>query len=81
VQTAKGHSVFVVKDGKAEVRNVEVGEWQGADGWFITSGLKRGEEVVVNGTNKLRDGVPVKIAQQGTSELKSLNNSPQKVSE
>jgi membrane fusion protein (multidrug efflux system) len=81
VQTAKGHSVFVVKDGKAELRNVEVGEWQGADGWFINSGLKKGEEVVVNGTNKLRDGVPVKITQQTTAELKSLKNSSNKVSE
>ncbi len=81
VQTAKGHSVFVVKDGKAELRNVEVGEWQGADGWFINSGLARGEEVVVAGINKVRDGVPVKITQQTTAGLESPKNSSDKVSE
>ncbi|HWP90716.1 MAG TPA: efflux RND transporter periplasmic adaptor subunit [Thermodesulfobacteriota bacterium] len=77
VQTAKGHAVYVVKDGKAELRNVEVGEWQGADGWFITSGLKRGEEVVVTGTNKLREGAPVKIAQQSTAGAQGADPSSQ----
>jgi membrane fusion protein (multidrug efflux system) len=77
VQTAKGHAVFVVKDGKAELRNVEVGQWQGADGWFITSGLKSGEEVVVNGTNKLREGTPVKVAQQSTEEPQAADTSSQ----
>jgi membrane fusion protein (multidrug efflux system) len=77
VQTAKGHSVFVIKDGKAELRPVEVGEWEGRNGWFITSGLKSGEEVVVVGTNKLRDGAPVKVAQQPTAELMNPDNSSQ----
>ena len=76
-QTAKGHSVFVIKDGKAELRNVEVGEWEGRDGWFVSSGLKSGEEIVVNGINKVRDGVPVKVTKKGTSEIKSTENSSQ----
>ncbi|HEX2014965.1 MAG TPA: efflux RND transporter periplasmic adaptor subunit [Nitrososphaera sp.] len=77
VQTAKGHAVYVVKEGKAELRNVEVGEWKGADGWFITAGLKSGEEVVVTGTNKLREGAPVKVAQQGTAEAQGADTSSQ----
>jgi len=78
VQTAKGHAVFVVKDGKAELRNVEVGEWQSSDGWFITSGLKSGEDIVVNGTNKLREGALVKVAREGTTETQGTDTAPQK---
>lgn len=73
IQTAKGHALYVVNDGKAEQRNVEVGEWQGSDGWFITSGLKSGEEVVVIGTNKLQEGSLVKVAQQSSTDSKSAN--------
>jgi membrane fusion protein (multidrug efflux system) len=73
IQTAKGHALYVIKDNKAELRNVQVGEWQGSDGWFITSGLKSGEEVVVNGTNKLRDGSPVKVVQQGATGAQDAN--------
>jgi membrane fusion protein (multidrug efflux system) len=77
IQTAKGHAVYVVKDGKAELRNVEAGEWQGNDGWFITSGLKNGEEVVVVGTNKLREGAPVKMIKQNTAETQSGDTASQ----
>lgn len=77
MQTAKGHSVYIVKDGKAELRNVEAGEWQGANGWFITSGLKPGEEVVVNGTNKVREGALVKVAQQSSTETQGADTASQ----
>ncbi len=77
MQTAKGHSVYIVKDGKAELRNVEAGEWQGANGWFITSGLKPGEEVVVNGTNKVREGALVKVAQQSATETQGADTASQ----
>jgi len=77
MQTAKGHSVYIVKDGKAELRNVEAGEWQGSDGWFITSGLKPGEEVVVNGTNKVREGALVKVAQQSATETQGADTASQ----
>ena len=77
MQTAKGHAVYVIKDGKAELRNVEAGEWEGSDGWFITSGLKGGEEVVVNGTNKLREGALVKVVQAGNTQPQGSNASSQ----
>jgi multidrug efflux pump subunit AcrA (membrane-fusion protein) len=43
---------------KAEFRSVEVGERSGSD-WIITKGLKPNERIVVEGFQKLRNGVPV----------------------
>ncbi len=57
-QGAKSHFVWVVKDGKAEYRPVQVGDWYGDD-WFITDGLQAGEEVVVDGVMTLAPGAPV----------------------
>jgi membrane fusion protein (multidrug efflux system) len=45
-------------DGKAEIRPVNVGPRVGSD-WVITSGLKRGEKVVVEGLQKIKAGTPV----------------------
>ncbi len=45
-------------DGKAEIRPVQVGPRDGKD-WVITSGLKVGEKIVVEGLQKIRNGVPV----------------------
>jgi RND family efflux transporter MFP subunit len=45
-------------DGKAEIRPVETGPRTGGD-WVITSGLKPGEKVVVEGFQKLKSGAPV----------------------
>lgn len=50
--------VAVVTDGKAEIRPVKVGQRDGSD-WVIESGLKAGETVIVEGTQKVRSGVPV----------------------
>ena len=59
-QGGKGHFVWVIdKDGKAENRPVTPGDWYG-DQWFINSGLKAGEQVVVGGALKLRAGAAVK---------------------
>jgi outer membrane protein OmpA-like peptidoglycan-associated protein len=57
-QGAKGHFVWVVKEGKAELRPVKVGDWLGSD-WFISEGLNKGEEVVVDGVLTLAPGAPV----------------------
>jgi membrane fusion protein (multidrug efflux system) len=45
-------------DGKAEIRPVKVGARTGTD-WVITSGLKAGEKVVVEGLQKIKAGAPV----------------------
>ncbi len=59
-QSAKGHFVWVVnKDGKAEVRPVDVGDWNGDD-WFVTQGLAPGDVVIVDGTVRLVPGAAVK---------------------
>ena len=48
-QSQTGHVVWVIDaSGKSELRPVEVGDWQGND-WIITSGLKGGEKVIVDG--------------------------------
>lgn len=60
-QGSKSHFVWVVnKDGKAEQRIVEVGDWHG-DNWFINDGLKPGEKVVVDGALKVAAGAPLKV--------------------
>ncbi|MGE8546034.1 efflux RND transporter periplasmic adaptor subunit [Alcaligenes sp. Marseille-Q7550] len=52
--------VYVVKDGRAVRRQVDVGLRQ--DGWVQVSGeLKAGENVLVAGLQKVTDGVPVDI--------------------
>lgn len=69
-QGAKGSFVWVVNaEGKAEFNPVVVGSWLGEE-WFINSGLKGGETVVVNGALKLRAGVPVKIVEEDSKEKK-----------
>ncbi len=58
---AKGHFVWCVdKEGKAEVRNVTVGDWIGDD-VFIESGLAAKDRVMVDGVMMLAVGMPVKI--------------------
>ena len=53
------HQVAVVKtDDHVEIRNVELGNTVG-DLWIVTSGLKTGEQVVVEGLQKVRDGMKV----------------------
>jgi membrane fusion protein (multidrug efflux system) len=54
-----GLYVIVVDDtGKAEVRSIEAGEWYDDD-WIIKGGLKAGEQVVVDGVNKVVAGQQV----------------------
>jgi len=58
----QGKFVYVVDEkGIAQARPVEAGQWAG-DRWVITSGLKGGERVIVDGVMKIGPGAPVKIA-------------------
>jgi len=58
-QGSEGHFVWVVdKDGKARPRPVQVGSWQGND-WFVSEGLRPGEQVIVDGSLALRAGTAV----------------------
>ena len=63
-QGGQGHFAWVVnKDGKAERRPVVVGDWYG-DNWFINEGLRSGDQVAVDGVQRLSDGAPVKVKGQ-----------------
>ena len=67
----QGKFVYVVNDkSHAEVRPVEVGEWAG-DSWIITSGLKAGERVILDGVMKLGPGAPVKVAEAAKGDAKA----------
>lgn len=62
-RTPKGDaSVFVLgKDNKADDRQVVTGGVVGHC-WLISSGLKAGDKVIVDGTDGLRHGSPVQVA-------------------
>lgn len=63
LQGKAGAFVYVVNAAnQAEVRPVETGSWHGED-WVIFSGLKEGEQVIVDGVNKIRPGTPVEPIQ------------------
>jgi len=74
-------------DGKAEIRPVKVGPRTGSD-WVISSGLKPGEKVVVEGLQKIKAGAPVvakpwtppaeKTAETTTAEAKTKANGENK---
>ena len=58
----QGKFVYLLADGKAAAQPVEVGEWSGPD-WIITSGLKVGDTVIVDGVMRIGPGAPVKVAE------------------
>jgi RND family efflux transporter MFP subunit len=62
IELQGSYQVAVVgADDKVSIRPVTVGERVGKL-WIVTSGLKAGERVVVEGLMKVRDGAPVKVA-------------------
>jgi membrane fusion protein (multidrug efflux system) len=59
-RSSQGDTVMVVgADGKVATRPVKVGSAQGGQ-WVILDGLKAGEQVVVDGFQKIRPDTPVK---------------------
>ncbi|MEI7967550.1 MAG: efflux RND transporter periplasmic adaptor subunit [Betaproteobacteria bacterium] len=60
-QGPNGAFVWVVTEGKAQMRPVVPGDWIG-DAWFIDEGLSGGEKVVVDGAMLLAPGAPVTVA-------------------
>jgi membrane fusion protein (multidrug efflux system) len=51
----------VGSNNKAELRDIKVSRAVGND-WLVTSGLKDGDRLVVEGTLNLRPGIPVRPA-------------------
>lgn len=63
-QGGKGHFVWLVdKDGKAVSRPVTVGDWY-EDSWFINDGLQPGEQLVVDGAQRLSPGAKVIVSRR-----------------
>ncbi|HXD79721.1 MAG TPA: efflux RND transporter periplasmic adaptor subunit [Puia sp.] len=60
VETLGEHFVFVVENNRALQRKVSLGTRIGAD-IVVRSGLKRGEQVVTEGVQKLRDSTRVQV--------------------
>ena len=61
----QGKFVYVVDEkSTAQPRPVEAGQWSAGERWVITSGLKGGERVIVDGVMKIGPGAPVKIAEK-----------------
>ncbi|MGH7168448.1 MAG: efflux RND transporter periplasmic adaptor subunit, partial [Nitrospiraceae bacterium] len=59
-QGPKGPVVYVVGDGdQVEIRGIQASSWQGNQ-WLIEEGLHAGEQVVVDGFQRIMPGVPVK---------------------
>ncbi len=59
-RSARGDTVMVVDgEGKVATRNITLGGEQNAQ-WVVLDGLKPGEQVVVDGFQKMQPGAPVK---------------------
>jgi membrane fusion protein (multidrug efflux system) len=65
---AKGNATAMVvgADGKAEMRTVVANRTVG-DRWLVESGLKDGDRLIVEGTNKIGPGMPVHATEQGNA--------------
>lgn len=60
LQGTNGFYVYVINnENKVEVRNIDAGDWY-EEFWIIKSGIEPGAKVVVDGTNKIEQGVTVK---------------------
>ncbi|MDZ7761555.1 MAG: efflux RND transporter periplasmic adaptor subunit [Desulfovermiculus sp.] len=70
--------VFVVEDGKAFQRSIEVGIEQ-EQRVQVVKGIEPGEQVVVAGSDGLKDGSPVRITNSGEESRGSKSNSEQDV--
>lgn len=73
----QGKFVFVAekdKEGKtmATVRPVEVGGWQGQD-WVVLSGLKAGDQVIIDNLIKVRPGAPVEPKSKNDNAANTQN--------
>jgi membrane fusion protein, multidrug efflux system len=62
-------AMLVGKDGKVEVRPVQVSRTVG-DKWLVDGGLTAGDRVIVEGLQKVRPGVPVQATEAGAQQAK-----------
>lgn len=75
-QGPKGPVVYVVGDGdKVEIRSILASSWQGNQ-WLIEEGLHAGEQVVVDGFQRIMPGVPVKPVPYTVAEAAPVSQPP-----
>lgn len=67
------YQIYVVDSDKASVRDVTVGPRTGSD-WVITKGLEPGEQVIVEGLQKVRNGVVVSAKPAPPSEAPGVES-------
>jgi RND family efflux transporter MFP subunit len=67
----KGFVTYVVEDGKARLRPIQIGLRTGTGHVEILSGVKPGDVVVVEGSDRLTEGLSVQVAPAATSAPKS----------
>lgn len=80
VRTPEGERVFVVEEGRAQPREVELGAAQGLM-VQVLRGLAPGDELVVRGQRQLRSGGLVTVQETATSRDGSLATDPPEVRE
>ena len=72
----QGFVTYVVVKGKAELRPIQLGLRTGTGVVEILSGLKTGEVVVTEGSDRLADGIPVEIVDAGAAKEPPGKQSP-----
>lgn len=79
VETQEGNFVYVIgADNKIEFRKVELGHIN-KDTQVVTKGLKKGETIVLEGLQKVKSGVTVKVEQ--AAEASSKDKAPDKAAD
>jgi membrane fusion protein (multidrug efflux system) len=73
VKTPVGHSVWVVAEGKAQRRDLVLGEWVG-DRWLVEKGLGPDEQVIIDGFSGLSPGTLVVVVPFVSPEATSASN-------
>ena len=68
--------VYIVKDGKAERRNITISHAIGND-WYVTDGLKIGDEIVLNGIYNVRGGQPVQVVSEEAMQAEQASGGNQ----
>lgn len=65
--TSSPYALVVGKDGKVARKNVTLQQAMGAN-WLITSGLAAGDQIIVEGLQKVREGAPAKGVPQQAAQ-------------
>src|SRR6201981_1791795 len=72
-RNAQGAFVYLIQDQKATLRKVKVGTTDG--NLTAVAGITQGDEVAVNGFDKLQDGIPVRIQKPAANGGANANSS------